>query len=81
MFLDLAMAFDTVDQSTLFEKSQTYCSMGPVHLLLKYNFSDKKKQFIWNQNVQSNVKTVETCVLLASLFGPIIFLHYINDHQ
>ena len=78
VFVDLKKAFDTVDHNILLRKLDYYCIKGIANEWFCSYFK-KRKQFVSIENNMSSVKEILTGVPQGSVYGPLLFLIYIND--
>jgi hypothetical protein len=78
VFIDLKKAFDTIDHSILFNKLCHYGVRGIVSSWIKYYLTNKK-QFVCYGGICSDYRTMLCGVPQGSIFGPILFLLYINE--
>ena len=78
VFLDLQKAFDTVDHGILLQKLERYGIRGNV-LSWFQSYLTRRSQYV---SVNGNVSTTLPIVCgvpQGSLFGPLLFLIYVND--
>ena len=78
VFLDLKKAFDTVDHKILLRKPQSYGIRGNVHALL-YSYLNNRSQFVHFNDYNSDIKHITHGVPQGSMFGPLLFITYINN--
>ena len=76
-FLDLSKAFDTVNHGILLEKLEAYRARGIVFQLLA-SFLQNRKQFTQIDEKVSEIRDINVAVPQRCLFGPLLFLIYIN---
>ena len=76
--LDSAKAFDTVDHYTLLQKLHHYGLRGIVNNSFK-SFLKDRSQFVSITNSHSSLCYTNIVVAQGSMFGPSLFLLYIND--
>ena len=78
VFLDLQMAFETVDNHILLSKLEHYWIWGTPLNWFK-NYLTNCRQFFVINNVHSEHFLNEYGVLQGSALGPLLFLIYIDD--
>ena len=78
IYLDLQKAFDTVNHDILLYKLSNYGIGGVVYQWFKKYLSDRK-QFISVAGVSSEIGSISMGVPQGSVFGPLLFLLYVND--
>ena len=78
IFLDFSKAFDTVDHDILLENLYHYGIRGCAHNWLTIYLSNRK-QFVTYNGTQSEKQTIKCGVPQGSIWGPLLFLVYIND--
>ena len=78
VFLDFSKAFDTVDYNILFEKMEKYGISG-VELKWCEDYLSNRLQYVTYNNHKSSYEKINCGVPQGSIFGPILFLLYIND--
>ena len=76
--MDLRKAFDTVSHKILLHKLHHYGIHGPAYALIE-NHLTSRNQFVTFNNSSSSTKPINIGVPLGSIFGPLLFLIYIND--
>jgi len=78
VFLDLAEAFDTVDDTILCFKLKFYGFQGTSYELLHNYLSDRQQRVLFNSNL-SKWGSVTIGVPQGSILGPLLSALYIND--
>ena len=78
VFVDLKIAFDTVDHNILLRKLNYYGIRGTANELL-CSYLKKIKQFVSMENNMNSVKEILTRIPKGPVLGPLLFLIYIND--
>ena len=78
VFIDLNMAFYTIDHDMLCKKLEHYC-VQQRELSWFRSYLSNRKQFCRVNGVDSNVGEIEVGVPQGSCLGPLLFLIYIND--
>ena len=78
IFLDLSKAFDAIDISLLSKKLYYYGVRGKIHDWF-VSYLTNRKQYVYVNNVSSDIKCINCGVPQGSVLGPILFLLFIND--
>lgn len=76
VFVDLSKAFDTVDHALLLRKLQCLGIRGSMLDIIKSYVLDRK-QYTHLNEINSNVKNVQTGVPQGSVLGPLLYLIYV----
>ena len=78
IFLDIKKAFDTVDHEILLNKLNCY-GVSDEELLFFASYLQNRSQCCSINGYQSNLKEVICGVSQGSIFGPLLFIIYMND--
>ena len=78
VFVDLKKAFDTVDHNILLKKLDYYGVRGIANEWFA-SYLKNRKQFVSIDDHISSTQVIQTGVPQGSVFGPLLFLLYIND--
>ena len=76
--MDLCKAIDTLDHMILLNKLKYY-GVNNTELLWFQSYITKRSQYVEINGITSNVLAVSTGVPQGSIFGPFLFLTYMND--
>ena len=79
VFIDLSKAFDTVDHSILLKKLELYGITDRNHGWLKSYLSNRRQFVQINEKEKTSLETISCGVPQGSIFGPLLFLLYVND--
>ena len=76
--MDFQNAFDTVSHKILLKKLFHNGICGPAHLLTE-NYLTERKQYVSISNCASSTNPIRIGVPQGSIFGPLLYLVYVND--
>ena len=78
IFIDLKKAFDTVNHKILLKKMEHYGVRGTSNIWFS-NYLSNRVQFVCIEGVKSEKNEIICGVPQGSVFGPLLFLLFIND--
>ena len=78
IFIDFSKAFDSVQSSILIKKLVFYGVNGNLLNLLT-SYLQNWKQYVSYGGKESDVLDLTCGVPQGSVFGPLLFIHYVND--
>ena len=80
IFIDLTIAFDTVDHEILLQKLKHYGIRGHANDFFR-SYLAKRQQYLVINDAKSSLGKIECGVPQNSVLGPLFFTSYINDIQ
>ena len=78
IFLDLSMAFDTLDHNVLLSKLDYY-GIKDIALDWFKSYLTNRTQYVDCNGISSSIRKIETGVPQGSILGPLLFIIYMND--
>ena len=78
MFVDMSIAFDTLDHEILLQKVSSY-GVQNTSLNLFKSYLSERSQFVSIGGTSSLLRIINTGVPQGSILGPLLFIIYIND--
>ena len=77
-FIDLSLAFDTVDHEILLKKLYLYCVLGNS---LKWfdSYLSNRKQYIEYCKISTDLLDIKCGIPQGSILGPLLFIIYVNN--
>ena len=78
IFLDLAKAFDTLNQFIWSTKLRYYGIQG-IALNQFQSYSTKRSQYIQYNDTSSSMREIVTGIPQGSILGPLLIIMYMND--
>ena len=78
LLMDLRKAFATVSHQKLLQKPLHYGIRGPAYSLIE-SYLSNRQQFVSINNSASSLKSISIGLPQGSIFGPLLFLIYVND--
>ena len=78
IYIDLSIAFDTLNHSILLSKLHYYGIINTALTLLKSYFTNRK-QYCDYKGTSSNMLLIHKDIPQGSILGPLLFILYVND--
>ena len=78
IYIDLSIAFDTLNHSILLSKLHYYGIRNTALTLLKSYFTNRK-QYCDYKGTSSNMLLIHKDIPQGSILGPLLFILYVND--
>ncbi len=78
IFLDLSKTFNTLDHDILLYKIKNYGINGASFKLME-SYIKNRKQYVEIEGIDSEMSTLTTGIPQDSIFGPPLFIIFIND--
>ena len=76
--MDFRKAFDTVSHKILLNKLFHYEIRDPAHSIIR-SYLTERKQYVSISNCASSTNPIRIGVPQGSIFGPLLYLVYVND--
>ena len=79
IFIDLSKAFDTVDHAIILKKLEIYGITGANLAWFRSYLTNRKQYICINNDTKTNELKVKCGLPQGSIFGPLLFLIYVNN--